>query len=339
MALFVAHARRVGAPGKGFYLVKHYEVRLPFPTGVGVILPILAVFAGLFGFGDLGVQAFDRQSAANIRSELSGPGASIAVRTGLDLGLLQGDIREVVIHGSGFSTPGLPLFTEPSKPRDGILRRLSLDLRDFSLNGLHIESLRAAIPDCRFDLGLALSKRRILLTQSGVGTGSVSLRDRDLEPFVLAKFHDIKRVSIRFANGRIHVEGHGQFLIVDTDFTVDARLGIVDGCKLMLQDATILFDGQPTDESSRQALIQTMNPVVDLNADLHLFGAIALDSLSMDNGILIASGATRIPAREPLTADLVRNPPQRVVGRVHHQVPAFQEALSVSARVARRAAH
>jgi len=135
-----------------------------------------------------------------------------------------------------------------------------LDLQDFYLGGLHVERLEASIPDCRFDLGLAIGKREIRLSRSGAGTGSVTLRDHDLETFVVAKFHDIKRAAIRISGGRIHVDGHGQFLIFDTDFSVEAALVILDGSKLALTDATILFDGKPTDESSRQALLAALNP-------------------------------------------------------------------------------
>ncbi len=275
----------------------HYDVRFKPRIGDSLILPILGVFVGLFGFGELGVHGFEHDAAHHVKAKLSGDHATISVRTGLDLGLLQGDIREVVIRGSQFSTPGLPLFTEPERPKDGKLRLLRMDLKDFYLRGLHMDRLEASIPDCRFDLGLALRKREIRLSTSGSGTGAVTIRDRDLEAFVLTKFHDIKKASIKISQGRIHVSGHGQFLIFDTDFTVDAKLVILDGTKLALDDATILFDGQPTDELSRKALLQTLNPVVDLNVDLQLYDAIHVWKVDLGEGFLRASGSTVIPVR------------------------------------------
>ncbi len=275
----------------------HYEIRRNRSKGVNLILPIVGVFLGLFGLGDIGVHRFEKEAAAKIREKLGDSKASISVRTGLDLGLLQGDIRAVVIRGHGFKASGLPLFTEPDRPQDGKLRILRLDLRDFSLRGLHMDRLEASIPDCRFDLGLAMRKHEIRLSRSGTGAGSVTIRDHDLESFVLSKFHDIKRATIRISNGRLHVAGHGQFLIFDTDFTVDARVVIQDGTKLALEDATILFDGQPTDDLSRKALLATLNPVVDLNADLQLYDAIRVTQVSLGEGVLTASGPTSIPVK------------------------------------------
>jgi len=52
------------------------------------------------------VDGFDRDAATKIHRKLGGDQAHIAIRTGLDLGVLQGDVREVVIRGTKFRQPG-----------------------------------------------------------------------------------------------------------------------------------------------------------------------------------------------------------------------------------------
>jgi len=133
------------------------------------------------------------------------------------------------------------------------------------------------------------------LSKSGSGSGTVRVAARDLESFILKKFHDIQSVEVRIAGGKIHVNGSGDFLLIHTNFTVTANLEPLTGSKLVLANADILFDGRPADDLSRKALLQTLNPVVDLNRDLKLYGAIDVKSVRLLEGVLEASGDTRIP--------------------------------------------
>ena len=127
-------------------------------------------------------------------------------RTGAIIGGALGDMKRVTIRAEHFATDGLPLFTEPDRSQKGLVRDLRLELVDFELAGLRVERLSASIPNCRFDYALAVSKRQIRLSKSGVGVGTVVLRDKDLEAFILRKFKEIKRVSVRIEDGRAVVE-------------------------------------------------------------------------------------------------------------------------------------
>lgn len=258
---------------------------------------LLASLGVLGGWGKITVRQFEQAAAADIKAQLVGDHVFVDVKTQLN-GLIdgpQGDVLRGTITARHFSTPGLPLFTEPWRSQRGMLRNLRLQLEDFYLGNLRIESLRADIPDCRYDYPLALHKRIIRLSRSGVGTGRVVLRAEDLEAFILKKFREIKTASVKLENGKVTVEGDGEFVLLKTRFLVIAKLGSPDGYTLQLEHARIFFDDRPADELSGQTLLRALNPVVDLRADLKLYDAIRIEGIEIGGGKLEAWGKTKIP--------------------------------------------
>jgi len=258
---------------------------------------VLGLFGALFYFGNSEIHRFENLAARDIRGTIRGADAKVSVRTELNgiIGGPLGDLKKVSICASNFETDGVPLFTQPELSKKGLIRDLHIELKEFTIAGLRIQELVSDIPECHFDYALAVSKRKIRLSQSGVGRGQVLIREKDLEAFILRKFGEIKRIRVRVANDRVHVEGYGEFLILKSNFAVDANLIAIDGTKLALSNATILLDGHPADDVSRKALLDTLNPVVDLARDLKLYDAIIVDQLVLRDGVIRAAGATRIP--------------------------------------------
>lgn len=266
----------------------------------GGLLLLVAGLGLLFGVGRNEVRKFENAAAKEIGSKLDGPHKRVSVKAELN-GPLDGPfgvLKSATIRASDFSADGLPLFTEPERSTKGSIQSLLLELRNFRLCGLRVEALDAEIPDCRFDYGLAVSKKQIVLSRSGVGTGSVRILEHDLEAFVLRKFREIKRVSIKIDRNRVWVEGFGEFLVVQTEFSVMAKLEAREGNKLFLTDALVFFGDAKADEFSRKAVLDSLNPVVDLDKDLKLFGAVELEGVRLEKGVLEAWGKTRIPERE-----------------------------------------
>jgi len=265
--------------------------------------------AGLaFGLGSGEVRRFENGAANDISAKLQGEHKQVKVRTKFDLfAALGGRVKSATITATDFTTDGLPLFTQPTASQRGRLDELKIVLKDFTLGSLQVKSLQARIPGCRFDLNLALRHRRIRLSKSGEGQGSVQIAADALAEFIKHKFHEIKRVTIRLENDKAYVEGYGEFLIFSTNFAVEAKLVSPDGNKLLLTDAKITFDGKEADEASRDVLLKSLNPVVDLDEDLKLYGAIRVGKITLSNGMLNAEGKTRIPDdphthREPIEA-------------------------------------
>lgn len=256
------------------------------------------VGAGLaWGLGRGEVASFERAAAADIASKLEGPAKSVKVRSQLNglLGPLTGELSEAWIDARNFSTPGLPLFTEPERSARGKVGKLHIDLQNFRLGSLDVRSLKATLPDCRYDLGLARRKKQIRLSRSGVGSGEVIIEEDALERFILTKFKVIQSVEVRCDRGFIWVEGQGEFLLIQTSFRVLAKLEPEGGSRLMLVRPRIAFDGLPVEPAAGQAVLDTLNPVVDLNKDLNLYGAISLEGVDARDGVLRAWGKTRIP--------------------------------------------
>jgi len=261
---------------------------------------VTPILIGLLGLGLLQaanaeVRRFERLAAADLYGKLAGEQRKVEVKTKVGPEALFGEVHQVTIRASQFTTQGLPLFTEPNRSRRGRVRNLRIELADFELSGLPIQDLKADIPDCRFDLPLATRRRQIRLSQSGVGLGEVTIAERGLETFILRKFSEIKRVKVRIDRDKVFVDGYGEFLIFATDFSVIARLEPQDGDKLVLAHARILLDGKVADDATRKVLLDTLNPVVDLNRDLSLYGAIRVEKLILRDGLLKGVGTTRIP--------------------------------------------
>lgn len=268
-------------------------------TGVELkpALVLLGLAGGaLLGLGRSELVRLERAAALEIASKLSGQDKNVGIATRTSfLELLGGRVERVTIRASQFSTSSLPLFTEPERSRRGSIGLLRIELEQFSLGKLHIRKLEAEIPGCRFDLALAMDKRQIRLSQSGEGWGQVWIDDADLERFILAKFPEIKTVSVRSDRGFVWVEGYGEFLIISTQFRVLAKLVPEGTSKIALANARIAFDGLPADAAAAQAVLDTLNPVVDLDKDLRLHGAISLEGVFPENGSLRAWGKTKIP--------------------------------------------
>lgn len=263
-----------------------------------LILGIALAGGALFGLGDREVRVFERAAAQDIASRLQGEHKTVQVnvRTG-GLESAWGDLPSATISARDFSLESLPLYTEPDRSQAGKLGKLNLDLREFSLRGLKIESLTATIPDCRYDFALAMRSRQIRLSRSGTGQGEVRIRQEDLANYIVKKFRDVKRCTVKAEYGVVWVEGYGEFLLAKTDFTVVATIAIEDGTKLVLTKPKIFFDWVRAEPAAADALLKTLNPIVDLKKDLGLADAIIVDRVDCRNGRLVASGKTKIPVQ------------------------------------------
>lgn len=259
----------------------------------------LGLVGGLVLWASGSVRSFENAAARDIASKLEGEHKTVKVRAKIvdPFRASRGDLRAVTISASHFRTDSLPLFTEPERPQTGKVGRLELDLRDVTLRGLRVERLSAKIPDCRYDFALAKREKQVRLSKSGIGTGEVLLLAKDLEAFLVHKFKEIKTATVTLSNDRIRVEGQGQFLVVNTAFEVDAAIVVKDGVRLYLDDAKILFDGEPVDSILSSELIRILNPVLDLDADLGLSGAMQIEAITISSFGLVGRGRAQIPTR------------------------------------------
>ncbi len=261
---------------------------------MGLLSTVIFLGLGLFGHSE--EKKFESAAAKDIAGKLLGDSKVVSLNVRPDgLAALQGGLSLAEIKASRFSLMGLPLYTEPDRSRSGRVDLLKLRLTEFELRGLKIKELSADIPDCRYDFQYAKKEKKIRLSESGIGRGLVQIREEDLANYIVYKFKEIKNCSVKIYNGVVWVEGTGEFLVVKTDFAVIAKIGIMNGTQLNLTDAKIYFDWRRADAFSRDALLKTLNPIVDLKKDLKLLDAISVDKVILENGILQAEGKTKIP--------------------------------------------
>lgn len=267
-----------------------------------LLIPVLLTLFGIKAI-DREISVFERRAASDLAESLQGPFREVSVKTKINgpFGPAFADIAEANISARNFSTDGLPLFCEPNLPKTGIVRMLNIELSDFFLGGLEVKRLSGQIPDCRFDAGLAIKEKKIRLSRSGTGIGQVWVHQDALARYIPSKIKEIKTAEVQIKNGHITVEGKCEFIFAKSDYWVMAQIKIVGGRKLELTNARVLLDWRRADEFSAKVLVDALNPIVDLDKDLKLFGAIDLDKILLEKGYLYARGSTTIPAKPATT--------------------------------------
>ncbi|MEX2244015.1 MAG: hypothetical protein WD716_09250 [Fimbriimonadaceae bacterium] len=269
---------------------------------MNLLLPFALLALGL-GYGDIQVERFERDAAREIASQLGGDNKTVRVQARPDgLGVAWGRVESATIEARDFSLTQLPFFTEPERSKAGWLGNLTISLKEFDLRGLRIAELHAEIPNSRYDLGLARRERVFRLSKSGEGTGWVKVREDDLADYIVRKYAEVKSCTVRVDRDVVWVEGYGEFLIVNSNFTIIARLVPEEGTRLVLTDAKVYFDWVRAEPEAAKVLLELLNPVVDLHTELGLFDAIYVTDVRLRDGFVLASGRTRVPIR-PAPAD------------------------------------
>lgn len=258
------------------------------------MLPILLFAAGA-GLLDSQVSQKESRAASDIAAKLKGESKKVEVN--IEPHLSWGHVKSAEIRASDFSLDELPLWTEPDRSKAGKLDLLSLRLVNCQLKGLDVLELSADIPASRFDLQEVLQKGRIRLSQSGEGWGKVRISEKALTDWILRKYKEIKRCRVEVKQDVIWVEGYGEFLIVKSDFAVIASLKPLKGTAFVLDRAKIYFNWQRADPFAAKALLDLLNPVVDLREDLGLEDAMVVEGIKCRDGVLEAWGKAKIPTR------------------------------------------
>lgn len=257
---------------------------------------LLGSLAALFGFGAATVRSFESSAAREIGEKLVGDKKRVSLKVSYP-GLLSpalGEVGTATIKASKFRCEGLPLYTEPKRSKKGTIDLLRLDLSDFYLRDLRCEHFYAEIPNCRFDFALAASKNKVRLSKSGLGTGTVELLVKDIAPYILKKYGEIKSVEVTAEGNWIRVRGFGQFLVLNANFDIKAKI-TTNGTQLLLSECIIRIDNKETDAESEKALIDTINPVIDFAKDLDLYDAVDAKSVQIAGEKIVVKGNVKIP--------------------------------------------
>ena len=260
-------------------------------------LALLFLFGAGAARGEHELHNVERKAEASISRSLGGQGQIAVHITPNGPAGAWGDLEEFSVVGSHYKLDAMPLSIVKGARATGRIGNLRLRLSDFTLRSLRIAELDADIPACRFDFAKAKSQGSMDFARSGVGRGQVVINQGALADFILHKYKEIRACKVTVDRDVIIVEGRGDFVVATTDFTVISRIGCTEGTKLNLVGAHIFFGIQPADRFSSKALLKVLNPVVDLDKDLGLRDAVAVESITLRGGQVVASGRSRVPTR------------------------------------------
>jgi hypothetical protein len=260
-------------------------------------LPLALLGLG-FSYADAEIARFERAAAAEISSKLQGDSRIVVVDAQpAGMSIAWGRLTSATIEARDFSLRELPFFTEPWRSTAGGIGTLRLRLSNFEMRGLVIDELSADIPECRYDLGLARGQMTFRISKTGEGTGTVRISEKALADYIVEKYAEVKSATVRVYNDVVWVEGYGEFLIVNTNFAVIARLATTDGTTLELTDAKVYFDWQRAEPAAAKVILDLLNPVVDLKEGLGLYDAMTVTEIGLRDGFLTATGKARIPVK------------------------------------------
>lgn len=254
------------------------------------------ILFGVWGLARNEVASLERHVESDLTVQLRGDHVRVDVSSDLGPEALWGDAHAVTLSASGFSTDRLPLQVEPWRSRTGLIRNLRIRLSDFALRGLHVQSLDAEIPGCRFDFGLALHHNQLRLSKSGQGTGTVNVNQQDLERFALAKYRFLKSAHIVLDRDKVSVDGIADIGLAKVNFFVVSHLVAIGGSRLSLRDARVLVAGQPLQGSTLAQFLSKLDPIVDLDRDLGLEGAMTVREIHIGGGSLTLKGGVVVPS-------------------------------------------
>ncbi len=249
----------------------------------------LALFSALAGAR---VQSAARR---DVRRAVPGGTLSVKVITQTPWDAAVGQVYRARISGSGFSTLGLPFVQQPGGGLLGDLRHLDLDLHDIVLSDLPVHSLRAEIPNVRVDGPYALFGGHLRIRGAGEGTVVAVLQEAGLAEYLSKKrplLHDLK---LRLTGGQAHVSAMAAVLVGLAPVEATARVAVAEGRYLNAVDATVLLNGKPLAPAVTDQLLKTLNPIIDVDKDLHLGDWLYVTDAEIGEGTLTVQGKVRIP--------------------------------------------
>jgi hypothetical protein len=254
------------------------------------------VLIGLVAFAGCEQRQLEREAASRIRNGLNGGSAKVEVTFRLGLESLGGNLPSAKISASRFSTVGLPFHLNSDASQRGRIRRLHVDLKDFSLSGLHVQDLHATIPECRFDLRKALDGA-IILSRAGSGPVKVILSAADIESFAQHKYPFLTRLQLDLTGPKVSASGTANLFGIPMSFQLSGDLVVENGSRFVLKNGRSSINGKP---SADEGLLKAINPILDLDRDLALEGAVRLETVTVSGGLVIGTGSGTIPTKERL---------------------------------------
>ena len=211
-------------------------------------------------------------------------------------GYYANDLYSVDISGRGMTATDLPFRVAARGGWKGSIKHLRLDLRDFTLNGLPVRRLTADIPDSTYDLGWAFYRSRLQLRSVGTGPASVEVGSDALLIYLNRKYSSsLSDVNLRFHNEKIALSGIIRLFGIETEFTATGTLSPRDSRFVDLTSPVVTLGGKELNAKDAGIILDTVNPLLDLENDFGLRGFFLLDGISVGDRTLTLRGRMTVP--------------------------------------------
>ncbi|HVF84779.1 MAG TPA: DUF2993 domain-containing protein [Abditibacteriaceae bacterium] len=228
---------------------------------------LAALFGGLLLFNS---QATPERAARGMESALRRqyPGRQIDVevkgKRGLDV--VRGKFKSVRLTMTGGSASGASLFpiaAVAKANKAGRIGRVAVQLRDFDLDGLRIESADLNWADVVYDWGALRKTSQMNFVSAGPANARILIPVASLQTLLLQRVKDIQNPKMSLQNGRILVSGTRPAPIFETPlpFTLSARPEVRNQTEIWLSDVQATFAGSPLPPALLSGLTEKFNPV------------------------------------------------------------------------------
>jgi hypothetical protein len=262
-------------------------------TAAGVAIGLLTALVLHGALNRRAAHAAERQ----VGEAFSGTGLIHAVvREQAPFGVFGNDLWAIDVYADHVSANTVPLEQFHRSGWKGRIHHLRLHLVDCGIAGLQFSRLDADIPSVTYDLGRALYKDRLLIRGARPGRVSVSIEQSSLASFALRKYGKaLKNIKAAVTGDQLSMTGDMTVLSASVPFTVDGQIAARAGRYLEVKDPLVTLNGKSVDAASSKSLLDHINPVLDVENDLHLGEIIHVQTVMGQGTKLIIDGEITVP--------------------------------------------
>jgi hypothetical protein len=228
---------------------------------------LAALFGGLLLFNS---QATPDRAARGMESALRrqypGRQIDVEVKGKRGLNVVRGKFKSVRLTMTGGSASGASLFpiaAVAKANKAGRIGRVAVQLRDFDLDGLRIESADLNWADVVYDWGALRKTSQMNFVSAGPANARILIPVASLQTLLLQRVKDIQNPKMSLQNGRVLVSGTRPAPIFETPlpFTLSARPEVRNQTEIWLSDVQATFAGSPLPPALLSGLTEKFNPV------------------------------------------------------------------------------
>lgn len=250
---------------------------------------LAALFGGLLLFNS---QATPERAARGMESALRrqypGRQIDVEVKGKRGLNIVNGKFKSVRLQMSGGSTSSapnannasannagvnnasasgmsglFPIAAVPKAKKAGRIGRVAVQLRDFDLDGLRIESADLNWTDVVYDWSALRKTSQLNFVSAGPANARVLIPVASLQTLLLQRIQDIQNPKMSLQNGRVLVSGTRPAPIFGTPlpFTMSARPEVRNRTEIWLSDVQATVSGAPLPPALLGGLTEKFNPV------------------------------------------------------------------------------